>query len=142
MFSSYSDRTANAYKRISVETSMNTIDQHKLAALLFEGVLSSIAVARGAMARGDVLTKVNAVTKAIRILEEGLSTALDRVDGGELAANLSDLYAYCVRQLTLANVRNDDALMAEVSDLIQPIAKGWNEMRHLGSFQPSISVSM
>jgi flagellar protein FliS len=142
MFSSYSDRTANAYKRISVETSMNTIDQHKLAALLFEGVLSSIAVARGAMARGDVLTKVNAVTKAIRILEEGLSTALDRVDGGELAANLSDLYAYCVRQLTLANVRNDDALMAEVSDLIQPIAKGWNEMRQLGSFQPSISVSM
>ena len=142
MFSSYSDRTANAYKRISVETSMNTIDQHKLAALLFEGVLSSIAVARGAMARGDVLTKVNAVTKAIRILEEGLSTALDRVDGGELAVNLSDLYAYCVRQLTLANVRNDDALMAEVSDLIQPIAKGWNEMRQLGSFQPSISVSM
>jgi flagellar protein FliS len=142
MFSSYSDRTANAYKRISVETSMNAIDQHKLAALLFEGVLSSIAVARGAMARGDVLTKVNAVTKAIRILEEGLSTALDRVDGGELAANLSDLYAYCVRQLTLANVRNDDALMAEVSDLIQPIAKGWNEMRQLGSFQPSISVSM
>ena len=142
MFSSYSDRTANAYKRISVETSMNTIDQHKLAALLFEGVLSSIAVARGAMARGDVLTKVNAVSKAIRILEEGLSTALDRVDGGELAANLSDLYAYCVRQLTLGNVRNDDALMAEVSDLIQPIAKGWNEMRQLGSLQPSISVSM
>ncbi|MDT7524360.1 flagellar export chaperone FliS [Rhodoferax sp. TBRC 17198] len=142
MFSSYSDRTANAYKRISVETSMSTIDQHKLAALLFEGVLNSIAVARGAMARGDVLTKVNAVTKAIRILEEGLSTALDRVDGGELAANLSDLYAYCVRQLTLANVRNDDALMAEVSDLIQPIAKGWNEMRQLGSLQPSISVSM
>lgn len=135
MFTAYSDRTANAYQRISVETSMHTIDQHKLASLLFEGVLSSIATARGALARGDVLSKVNAISKAIRILEEGLGTALDRVDGGDLAMNLGDLYEYCVRQLTLANARNDDALMEEVAKLIAPIAKGWSEIKLSSALQ-------
>ena len=88
MFSAYSPRAANAYQRINIETSMHTIDQHQLVSLLYEGVLNSIATARGAMARGDVLGKVNAISKALRIIEEGLSTALDRVDGGELASNL------------------------------------------------------
>lgn len=135
MFTAYSDRAANAYQRISVETSMHTIDQHKMVSLLFEGVLSSVAAARGALARGDVLAKVNAIAKAIRILEEGLSTALDRVDGGELAKNLSDLYEYCVRHLTLANARNDDALMEEVANLITTIAKGWGEIKQSGALQ-------
>ena len=132
MFSAYSPRAANAYQRINVETSMHTIDQHQLVALLYEGVLSSIATARGALARGDVLGKVNAISKALRILEEGLITALDRVDGGELARNLGDLYEYCMRRLILANARNDDAMMQEVMRLIEPVALGWNEIKKTG----------
>ena len=128
MFSAYSPRAANAYQRINVETSMHTIDQHQLVSLLYEGVLNSIATARGAMARGDVLGKVNAISKAIRILEEGLSTSLDKVDGGELAQNLGALYDYCVGRLTLANVRNDAALVEEVVRLIAPVAQGWSEI--------------
>ena len=132
MFSAYSPRAANAYQRINVETSMHTIDQHQLLALLYEGVLSSIATARGALARGDVLGKVNAISKALRIIEEGLITALDRVDGGELAQNLGDLYDYCMRGLILANARNDDAMMQEVMRLIEPVALGWNEIKKTG----------
>jgi len=133
MFSAYSPRAANAYQRINVETSMHTIDQHQLVALCFEGVLSSIATARGAMARGDVLVKVNSVSKAIRIMEEGLSTALDKVDGGEIAENLGALYDYCMRRLILANARNDDAMMLEVMRLIEPVAQGWNEIKRTGT---------
>jgi flagellar protein FliS len=133
MFSAYSPRAANAYQRINVETSMHTIDQHQLVALLYEGVLSSIATARGAMARGDVLGKVNNISKAIRIIEEGLSTALDKVDGGELAQNLGDLYDYCLHRLILANARNDDAMMLEVMRLIEPVAQGWNEIKKTGA---------
>ncbi len=132
MFNAYSPRSANAYQRINVETSMHTIDQHKLVSLLYEGVLNAIATARGAMARGDVLGKCNAISKAIRILEEGLSTALDKVDGGELAQNLSNLYEYSVRTLVLANSRNDDTAMEQVMHLIEPIATGWNAIKSGG----------
>ena len=133
MFSAYSPRAANAYQRINVETSMHTIDQHQLVSLLYEGVLNSIATARGALARGDVLGKVTSISKAIRILEEGLNTALDRVDGGALAENLGALYDYCIHRLTLANARNDDAMMQEVMRLIEPVATGWNEIKKSGA---------
>jgi len=142
MFSAYSPRSVNAYQRINVETSMHTMDQHQLVALLYEGVLNAIATARGAMARGDILAKCNAISKAIRILEEGLSTSLDKVDGGELAQNLGNLYEYCVRKLALANARNDDALMQEVMRLIEPIATGWNAIKNAGIAAQSANSSL
>ena len=129
MFSPFQPRATSAYQRISTETSMHTIDQHKLVSLLYEGVLSSIASARGAMARGDVPGKCNAIGKAIRIIEEGLLTALDREAGGELAANLGNVYEYSLRQLVLANAQNDDAKLEEVTQLIQPIASGWEQIK-------------
>ena len=138
MFSAYSPRAANAYQRINVETSMHTIDQHQLVSLLYEGVLNAVATARGAMARGDVLGKVNGISKAVRILEEGLSTALDKEDGGELAQNLGDLYDYCLHRLILANARNDDAMMLEVMRLIEPVALGWNEIKRIGAFTEAL----
>lgn len=141
MFSAYSPRPTNAYQRINVETSMHTIDQHQLVNLLYEGVLNAIATARGAMARGDILGKCNAISKAIRILEEGLSTSLDKVDGGELAQNLGDLYEYCVRGLVLANARNDDAAMQEIMKLIEPIATSWHAIKNVGLASPSANSS-
>lgn len=129
MFAAYQPRAASAYQRINVETSMHTIDQHQLVSLLYEGVLSSIAAARGALARGDVLTKCNSVSKAVRIIEEGLMTALDREAGGELAQNLEALYDYSLRRLILANAHNDDAMLAEVAHLFEPIAQGWNQIK-------------
>ena len=133
MFSAYSPRAANAYQRINVETSMHTIDQHQLVSLLYEGVLNAVATARGAMARGDVLGKVNGISKAVRILEEGLSTALDKEDGVELAQILGDLCDSCLHRLILANARNDDAMMLEVMRLIEPVALGWNEIKRIGA---------
>ena len=132
MFNAFTPRSASAYQRINVETSMHTIDQHQLVSLLLEGLLQAVATARGALARGDVPTKCSSITKAVRILEEGLSTSLDKVDGGELAENLGALYDYCMQRLILANARNDDAMMQEVMKLIEPVAQGWNEIKKNG----------
>ncbi|HQQ69207.1 MAG TPA: flagellar export chaperone FliS [Alicycliphilus sp.] len=129
MFSTFSPRSAAAYQRINVETSMHTIDQHQLVSLLYDGVLGSIATARGALARGDVSSKCSSIAKAVRILEEGLMTALDRQAGGALAENLGALYDYSLRRLILANARNDDAMLHEVARLIEPIAQGWKDMK-------------
>lgn len=93
-------------------------------------MLSSIATARGALARGDVLGKVNACPGApCASLKKASITALDRVDGGELAQNLGDLEHQHPHApvLIMANARNDDAMMQEVMRLIEPVALGWNE---------------
>ena len=139
MFTAYNPRAASAYQRINVETSMHTIDQHQLVSLLYDGVLGAITSARGALARGDVPLKCSSISKAIRIIEEGLGTALDRDGGGELAQNLGALYDYCLQRLIQANIRNDDAILEEVARLIEPIAQGWNEIKKPAAVRPRAS---
>jgi flagellar protein FliS len=129
MFSSHNSRSAGAYQRIHVETSMYAMDQHQIVSLLFDGLLNALSTARGALLRGDIPAKCAAISKALRIIEEGLSTGLDKVDGGELAQNLAAVYEYSSRRLILANVQNDDALLQQVQRLIEPIAEGWKTIK-------------
>jgi flagellar protein FliS len=81
------------------------------------------------MARGDVAAKCTAVSRALKIIEEGLETGLDKIDGGELASNLEALYDYATHTLIMANARNDDALFQEVQRLIETIADGWKMIK-------------
>lgn len=64
----------------------------------------------------------------MRILEEGLKGGLNPAQGGDIARNLAALYDYCVSRLTLANMRNDLALVEEVVHLITPVAQSWSEI--------------
>ena len=124
MFTSVGMRAASAYKRVSVDTS----DPYLVVNMLFEGLLQSVAAARAALVHGDTSTKGAQITRAVRLIEEGLKPALNLNQGGELAANLDSLYAYCVQRLTLANMRNDEAVLAEVIRVIEPLAQGWKQM--------------
>ena len=54
-------------------------------------------------------------------------------EGGDLAANLLGVYDYCVLRLTQANLRNDDAILQEVSQVIAPIADGWKQIGGTGA---------
>lgn len=124
MFTSTGFRAASAYQRVSLETS----DPYQIVNMLFNGLLTSVGDARTALSRGDVATKCAQLTRAVRLIEEGLKPGLDLQHGGDLAANLDDLYGYCVVRLTQANLRNDDAAMADVVRVIEPLAQGWKEM--------------
>lgn len=128
MFTSVNTRAASAYKRVAVETSVETADPHHLVHMLFDALLQSMMRARGALERGDVAEKGAQIGKAVRIIEEGLKAGLDPA-GGEMAQNLGALYAYSVRRLTEANLRNDMAALAEVTALIEPVAQAWQDIR-------------
>jgi len=124
MFTSVGARSASAYKRISVETS----DPYQVINMLFDGLLQAIAAARAALGRGDIATKGQQIIKAVRLIDEGLKPALNLKQGGELAANLDGLYGFCVLRLSHANSRNDDAALAEVVRVIEPLSQGWRQM--------------
>ena len=128
MFTSVSSRSAAAYKRVGLETSVETADPHKLVDMLFEALLQSVGTARSALARGDIVLKCEQIVKAVRIIDEGLKPALNLEQGGALAANLKDLYAFCVVRLTQANLRNDDAALADVLRVVNPLAQGWKQI--------------
>ena len=125
MFTSVSTRSASAYKRASIEASVDMADPHQLVCLLFDALKRTIGSARLAMESGDIPAKCKHIGSAVRILEEGLKAPLDLDKGGELAANLNALYDYCVTRLVFANARNDLTILDEVSRLIEPVAGGW-----------------
>lgn len=130
MFTPASMRAAAAYRQVGVQSVVDGASPHQLISMLFDGLIGALNGARGAMERGDVAQKVRHIGKAVRILEDGLLAALDRQRGGEVAANLGALYEYCVGRLTLANARNDIALVNEVAGLVGTVAQGWNEMKN------------
>jgi flagellar protein FliS len=133
MFTSVSTRSANAYQRVSVETGVSQADPHRLVDMLFDGLMTNIGAARGALVRGDVKAKCQHILTSVRIIEEGLKGSLNLAEGGELAANLERVYDYCILRLTTANARNDDAALEEVAKVLAPIADGW---KHMGAAEP------
>ncbi|MBS3996080.1 MAG: flagellar export chaperone FliS [Hydrogenophaga sp.] len=143
MFTSVTSRAASAYQRVATETSVQGADPHHLVGLLFDGLLQAIATARGGLARQDVAAKGVAIGKAVRILEEGLKAGLNMRDGGEVAANLRNLYDYSIVRLTHANLRNDEEALAEVARLIEPVADSWKQIkgaRPAPSVQPAAGL--
>ncbi|WP_369821640.1 flagellar export chaperone FliS [Rhodoferax sp. OV413] len=128
MFTPVSARAASAYKRVGAQTSVEGASPHQVVCLLFEALMQSLYAARGCIDRGDLEGKGNALSKAVRILDEGLKLSLDIESGGDLALNLRGVYNYSILQLTTANLKNDAALVDEVVQLIAPVFDAWKSI--------------
>lgn len=127
MFGSFGT-SVNAYAQVGVETGVAGANPHKLIGMLYDGLLETIGAARHAMAARDIARKGEALSKAIRILEEGLRASLDRQQGGNLALQLDGLYEYMITRLLTANLRNDIAALEEVSRLVGELRDAWYAM--------------
>lgn len=136
MFTSVNSRSASAYKRVGIETSVDNADPHKLVVLLFDALTQALGGARVSMQNGDIPAKCKHINHAVRIFEEGLIAPLNLEEGGELAANLQALYTYCVQRLTVANLKNDSLIIEEVQRVIEPVASGWKQMSNSAYLQP------
>jgi flagellar protein FliS len=111
-----------------VETAVSQASPHQLVAMLLEGLLKNVGVARAALKRGDIAAKGEKINKAVRIIDEALKPALNLEQGGDIAANLNGLYGYCALRLTHANLHNDDAALADVIRVVEPLADGWKQI--------------
>lgn len=110
---------------------------HQLIEMLFDGAYSALVRARLFMQQGETVAKGEAISKAINIIDNGLKAGLDLEKGGELAANLADLYDYMVRRLLQANLRNDVQAIEEVEGLLSNIADAWKQISPKASSQES-----
>ena len=117
--------SSNAYRQIGVETAATTASPHQLVTMLFDGFRDAVAQARGAMAAGRIEDKGLAIGRALRIVDEGLRAGLNLEAGGAIAADLQALYTYIMLRLTHANIRNDDAALAECLSLLEPVRSAW-----------------
>ena len=129
MYTSVNMRSANAYRAVSVETAVAGADPHQLVCLLYQALTQSLGAAKLSLQAGDIAGKGKAISRAVRLIEEGLKAGLDDTKGGELAINLRGLYDYCIIVLSEANLRNDIHKVEEVIQLIQPVAQAWFDIK-------------
>ena len=115
---------ANLYSRVGVETDVGNASPHRLVALLFDGVFSAMNQARAAIVAGDIGLKARCLSRAVRILDEGLKSALD-LEAGQLARDLGDLYSWLCLRLTHANLHSDIKAIEECQRVLTPVRDAW-----------------
>ena len=119
---------ASAYAKVGLETGVVTTDPHGLIRMLFDATLLAIGQARNAIQARDVEAKGHAISKAIKIIEEGLVVSLDSKANGELASNLHMLYQYMATRLLVASLKDDLAALDEVAKLMGELRDAWNSI--------------
>lgn len=119
----------SVYTSTRASTSVHDASPHKLISLLFEACQENLAVAKGAMRRGEVKKKIEAIKKAMDIVVR-LQASLNLEDGGQIALNLDDLYTFCVNRLAMANASNDEDMIDEVFKVIAELKLGWSQIEH------------
>jgi flagellar protein FliS len=96
----------------------------QLIQMLYGAALDSIAAARRHIRHNDVRARTRAINKALGIVTE-LSQCLNYEAGGALSRNLAGLYAYIVRLLIQANIKQIEAPLAEAESLMSTLAEAW-----------------
>jgi flagellar protein FliS len=127
MFGS-SQKGANAYAKVGLETGVVASNPHKLIVMLFDGALVAVRAAAVHMKAGQIEQKGNAISKAIMIVENGLRASLDKSAGGQIATNLDALYDFIGRRLLTANLTNEPEILDEVHALLADLKGAWESI--------------
>lgn len=126
-----------AYAKVGQEIDIETADPHRLILILFEGAQAAIAKARRHMENNEIPEKGAAISKAIDIIANGLSSSLNIAEGGELAERLATLYEYICKRLLWANLKNSLGALDEASELLGELHSAWAMIAPVPGAQPA-----
>ncbi|MEJ6007235.1 flagellar export chaperone FliS [Paucibacter sp. AS339] len=124
--SPFASRTqrASMYRKVGLETDVQAASPHRLVSMLFDGVFDAMNQARSAIETGNTELKNRSLSRAVRILDEGLKASLN-MQAGSLATDLNELYAYLCMRLTRANLHGDAAAIEECQRILTPVREAW-----------------
>lgn len=126
-FAARGNQRASMYAKVGLETDVQAASPHRLVAMLFDGAFDAMAQATAAIQAGNVELKGRALSRAVRILDEGLRAGLD-LSAGQLATDLRELYGYVCMRLTHANLKSDLAAIEECQRLLAPVREAWKSV--------------
>jgi flagellar protein FliS len=103
-------------------------DPIELVRLVLQRAIACVRDAREHLAKGRILERSRAITKAYAAVSE-LQSALRPEVAPEFVGRLEALYLYIQRRLLEANVQQADEPLVEVLSLLSTLAEGWNGVR-------------
>jgi flagellar protein FliS len=116
----------NAYTQTKVTTAYNPVE---LVIMLYDGAIDFLDKAATAIKMKEIAVKIKYIDKTMAILEE-LNNALRLDIGGEIALNLQNLYLHMMRELVLANAKNDGNRIKHVINLLRELRGAWVQIKN------------
>lgn len=117
--------------------SVGTADQKQLIIMLYEGVLRFVNAAEANMASFKTYDKANTnILRAQDIFTE-LMVSLNIEQGGEIAQNLLNLYAYCKSQLLEANLQKKAEFLKPVKRVVSELLEAWKKIEQQPAAKPA-----
>jgi flagellar protein FliS len=110
------------YKKTSVESA----SREKLLLMMYEGAIKYIKRAQIAMEKKDIAGRGENIGRAFDIVIE-LNSTLNHEVGGDLAANLEQLYMFITDQLTQANVHGKVEYLENALRVLTTLYEGWTQ---------------
>ncbi len=98
-----------------------------LVLMLNEGAMGAMRQARELLREGRIQERSDAITKSMQLVAE-LQGSLDLDQGGEIAQNLAQLYAFTQERLIEANVEQKLAPLEEAYAILSILQEGWKEI--------------
>ena len=109
-----------AYQRNEVTTSTPL----GLVLLSYEALYKTLGRAKHAIEGGDLAAEADHTSRAMEAIIE-LSSSLNMEDGGEIAENLGELYAYMLRRLSSGLCSCSTSSVDEVMALVTTLREAW-----------------
>ncbi|UDM15649.1 flagellar export chaperone FliS [Vogesella sp. XCS3] len=116
-----------AYQSDALEASVYGASPVGLIVMLYEGAISALRKAQGEIALNNYIAKGKLIGKGLDIIN-GLDTVLNLEKGGEVTANLRELYLYMKHRLGVANMKNDAEILGEVILLLEDLLGAWKQL--------------
>lgn len=113
------------YQKEATKTSLAGAEPYMVTKMLMDGVVESLAMAKGAIERADYQARAKNVAKATSIIE-ALRSSIDFEAGGDVCQNLYALYQYMLERLADASMAKDTVAVDEVHALFKEIKAGWD----------------
>lgn len=117
-----------SYQTVNLGAQTAQASPVQLVLILMDGLLEELARARAHIEAQRYELKARSLDKCIAILN-GLSSALDTDQGGEVVDNLSRLYDFCADRLCRAGIALDPSMVDDVVQVLTTLRQGWQEVQ-------------
>lgn len=115
----------NPYQRYK-QTSIETAGKEKILLMLYEGAIKFTKLAILAAEKKQIADRATNICKVYDIILE-LNNTLDHKVGGDLAAQLEQLYTFLTDQLSKANLTGEAEPLRAVLRILETLYDGWKQ---------------
>jgi len=127
----------NPYLKQYQQNTIQTSSPEKLLILLYDGAIQFLNKSKIGFEKNNLEAINNNIIGAQRIIAEFMNT-LDMEAGGDMAANLYNLYDYLHYRLIQANLKKDVTMVDEVLVYLKDLRNTWDQAIKIAAKEKSM----